>query len=401
MLHVVMSHEHRGGPADNAYLRNLAQDMVVNSYITGARRTFFSGPGSELSYELVLPRGLPVVPSAFISETGNADPTWEEVYRWLEKRPKRAPGEPVSGADAADGPGDGESGADRQGPALAAPPGMREEGGSVRLAGMDGLLFVDEDDVIMPSGVHLLEDRVAADGLDSKKSAILSVAGRDREMSQERPYQEISGIITRVREADASSWQHLLKSIVDFSAQSNEWVYTYGRFNRRYFAQGIYSPGRVFREQEVITVAVDVSGSMVMTPSDIESAFGVVEDLLGKYRVNLVCIDDDLFVPEKTGSVLARSRSLDRPFIYARGDWKYIRTGSGGTTMFAPLFNGYMKGRREMLLVITDGYIYDLHQLRPHAPTIWVISENRPEPFKPPFGRYVRIRERGSTVRHY
>lgn len=403
MLHVVLSHEHRAGPTENAYLRNLAQDMVINSYITGARRTFFSGmPGGQPAPELVLPRGLPVVPADFIAETGIADPSWEEVCRWLQKRPARPAAESLRGLDTADGAGDGHGDADRPGPALAAPAGRRgEEAGTVRLAGMDGLIFVDEDDVIVPSGVHLLEDRAAADGMDSKKSAIMSVAGRDREMAQERPYREISGIITRVREADASAWQHLLKSIVDFSAQSNEWVYTYGRFNRRYFAQGIYSPGRVFREQEVITVAVDVSGSMVMTPSDIESAFGVVEDLLGKYRVNLVCIDDDLFVPEKSGAVLTRSRSLEKPFIYSRGDWKYIRTGSGGTTMFAPLFNSYMKGRREMLMVITDGYVYDLHQLRAYTPTIWVISENRPEPFKPPFGRSVRIRERAFPVRHY
>ncbi len=118
---------------------------------------------------------------------------------------------------------------------------------------------------------------------------------------QERAYQDIRGIIERVREADIAPWRRQLKSVVDFSAQSNEWTYTYGRFNRRYFASGIYSPGRVFREQELITVAVDVSGSMVMTPSDIESAFGVIEELMGKYRVHLVCLDEDLFVPEKRG----------------------------------------------------------------------------------------------------
>jgi len=138
-----------------------------------------------------------------------------------------------------------------------------------------------------------------------------------------------------------------------------------------------------------------------MTPSDIESAFGVVEDLLGKYRVNLVCVDDDLFIPEKAGAVLARSHSTDRPFLYTRGDWKYIRTGSGGTTMFSPLFNRYMKGRREMLMVITDGYVYDLERLLPYTPTIWVVSENRSEPFRPPFGRTVRIRERARPVRYY
>jgi hypothetical protein len=50
-----------------------------------------------------------------------------------------------------------------------------------------------------------------------------------------------------------------------------------------------------------------------------------------------------------------------------------------------------MKGRRETLLVITDGYIYDIERLERHVPTIWVISEGRREPFYPPFGRAVKI----------
>ncbi|HOD13846.1 MAG TPA: hypothetical protein PK307_15500 [Spirochaetota bacterium] len=405
MLHVVLGHDHRAaGPSENAYLRNLAQDMVINSYLAGARRTFFSkGSGKgEPAPELLLPRGLPIVPAAFIAGTGIPDPTWEEVYRWLVKRPVRQPGELVPGINAGEGDGDGQADADREGPAFPVLPGFRDDAmAAVNVAGLNGLMFTDENDVFLPTGTHLLEDRLALDGMDAKKSAILSVAGRDTEMAQERPFQSISGIIARVREAESAEWRHLLKSVIDFSAQSNEWTYTYGRFNRRYFAQGIYSPGRVFKEQETITVAVDVSGSMVMTPSDIESAFGVVEDLLGKYRVNLVCVDDDLFIPEKAGAVLARSRSTDRPFLYTRGDWKYIRTGSGGTTMFSPLFNRYMKGRREMLMVITDGYVYDLERLLPYTPTIWVVSENRSEPFRPPFGRTVRIRERARPVRYY
>ncbi len=405
MLHVVLGHDHRtAGPSENAYLRNLAQDMVINSYMAGARRAFFSkGSGNGApAHELVLPRGLPVVPAAFIAETEVPDPTWEEVYRWLHKRPARKLSELVPGISVGDGAGDGQADPDREGPAFSAPPSARDDAmTSVNVAGQNGLMFTDENDVFLPTGTHLLEDRLALDGMEAKKSAILSVAGKDREMAQERPYQAISGIIARVREADSAEWRHLLKSVIDFSAQSNEWTYTYGRFNRRYFGQGVYSPGRVFKEQETITVAVDVSGSMVMTPSDIESAFGVVEDLLGKYRVNLVCVDDDLFIPEKSGAVLARSRSADKPFIYSRGDWKYILTGSGGTTMFAPLFNRYMKGRREMLMVITDGYVYDLERLLPYTPTIWVVSENRSEPFRPPFGRTVRIRERARTVRYY
>ena len=139
-------------------------------------------------------------------------------------------------------------------------------------------------------------------------------------------------------------------------------------------------------------MAVDVSGSMVMTPSDIETAFGVIEQLMGKYRINLVCLDEEYFVPERKGDNLVASGNPGRPFMYRRGDWRLIKTGSGGTTFFAPLFSRYMKGHREMLLVITDGYIYDLERLRRYTPTIWVISESRQDPFHPPFGQSVKVR---------
>jgi len=43
-------------------------------------------------------------------------------------------------------------------------------------------------------------------------------------------------------------------------------------------------------------------------------------------------------------------------------------------------------------VVITDGYIYDLHELKKYAPTLWVISSGRGEPFVPPFGNSVVIR---------
>jgi predicted metal-dependent peptidase len=256
---------------------------------------------------------------------------------------------------------------------------------------MKGLVFIDNLDSIISTGVHLFYDRERLDTIDAKKSAIISMADKDRDCAQERAYQEIKGIIEGTRDADITTWEHMLKSIVDYSAQSNEWTYTYGRFNRRYVTNGIYSPGRVFKEQERITVAVDVSGSMVMTPSDIEAAFGVIEQLMGKYRIHLVCLDEDLFIPEKRENTLAASNRRDRPFVYQAGDWKYIRTGSGGTTFFAPLFNRYMKGHHEMLLVITDGYIYDLDKLKRYTPTIWVISSSRQETFHAPFGQIVKI----------
>ena len=351
----------------------------------------------------MLPQGLPLVPHDFITETGIHDPTWDTVYRWLKRLPWRKINEYTSGPDITTG-ADGRI----QGPISDSindmfnlNPHTREEEhniNSIHISDMKGMVFIDNLDSIIPTGVHLFHDRERLDIIDAKKNAIISMADKDRDCTQERAYQEIKGIIERTREADITPWEHLLKSIVDYSAQSNEWTYTYGRFNRRYFTNGIYSPGRVFKEQELITVAVDVSGSMVMTPSDIEAAFGVIEQLMGKYRIHLVCIDEDLFVPEKHENTLAASNRMDKPFVYQAGDWKYIRTGSGGTTFFAPLFNRYLKGRHEMLLVITDGYIYDLDRLKRYTPTIWVISSSRQETFYAPFGQSVKIAAESKSI---
>jgi predicted metal-dependent peptidase len=397
MLHAVLNHDHRAYPSEDLYLQNISQDMVINSYLAGARKTFFSRKdGTGLAAELVLPAGLPIIPRDFITATGVTDPSWEDLYRWLKQQPRRSISEYLSESDASNGMnGRGpESISESLNRAFNFNPLLdgRSDMNTIRFSDMKGLVFTDNLDSVMPTGVHLFHDRERRMIIDARKTNIISLADKDRECAEERSYQDIKGIIERVRESDTASWERQLKSIVDFSAQSSEWTYTYGRFNRRYFANGIYSPGRVFKEQELITVAVDVSGSMVMTPSDIESAFGVIEQLMGKYRIHLVCLDEDLFVPERRGDLLAASKTPGRPFVYRRGDWKYIRTGSGGTTFFGPLFNRHMKGHREMLLVITDGFIYDLDKLKRYTPTIWVISESREEPFHAPFGQAVKIK---------
>jgi len=190
---------------------------------------------------------------------------------------------------------------------------------------------------------------------------------------------------------DISSWRKQLKSYIDYASHTSEWKYSFGRFNRRYFAGGIYAPGRVFIQKQTITVVVDVSGSMVVKPEGLEAAFGVIEELLGRYTVNLVCVDEGVYVPRKDGDKFVPSGNA-KPYRYRAGDWKYLRTEHSGTTFFAPLFNGFMADHRETLVVITDGYIYDLHELKKYSPTLWVITPGRAEPFVPPFGKTVSIR---------
>jgi hypothetical protein len=397
MLHAVLSHNHRAFPEEDLRLQNIAQDMAVNSYILAHRNDFFSKRGD---YEaavprLVLPAGLPAVPAAFFRDTAIMDPSWEEVYRWLKAQPDDLLLDLLEGG--ADGqPPDGVSDfASTLQDALRNPlqiPLENIPAQKFSFGGTQGLAFTDRDDAVLPTGVHLFHGNRDLRALEAQRDRVISLASCDSECREERSYGEIRGIIHRAAPVDISSWKRQLRSIIDYSSQSSEWAYTYGRFNRRYFSGGVYSPGRVYREQEIITVAVDVSASMVMKPGDIEAAFGVIEELLGKYRVHLVCIDEELFVPVKKDGALAAGGGRAAPYVYAAGDWKHLRTGSSGTTFFAPLFNDYMRGHRELLLVITDGEVYDLHLLKKYTPTVWVLPDDRERGFEAPFGRTVRVR---------
>lgn len=131
---------------------------------------------------------------------------------------------------------------------------------------------------------------------------------------------------------------------------------------------------------------MDVSGSVIMTPGRIEKAFGAIESLLAHYRIHLMCMDEDLFVPRKREGCFVSSDDVSTPYVYQKGDWRHLRTGTSGATFFAPLFNTHMPGHKEPLVVITDGEIFDLDRLAPYTPTLWAVLDNLPVPFKPPFG---------------
>jgi len=336
-----------------------------------------------------------MTPGKFHMETSNHDPSWEELYRWLKEQPDDVKNgltdkstAPTSPDSSTPGPGDETDG--ETVPSDAMEFNSQSENKKQDFNMYDGVTFTNGDGEGLPTGMHLFRNHDLMNLLDSKKKSFISFAARDESCTSERVFQDIKGFIDRTRGVDITSWRKEIKSIVDYSSQSDEWIYTYGRFNRRFFSNGIYTPGRIYKNLQHITVVVDVSASMVMNPSDIEAAFGLIEVLLRKYIVHLLCIDEDLFIPEikEDGFVPGKSK---KPYIYRKGDWKYIRTGSSGTTFFTPLFNNFMKKHREMLLVITDGYIYDMDQLHRYHPTLWVISSNRKDPFDPPFGKAVQI----------
>jgi len=66
MMHGVFGHDHRGFRDEHPYLQNMAQDMVINSWMDDHSAAFFSTG----DYRLTLPPGLPRMPGEFFAKTG-------------------------------------------------------------------------------------------------------------------------------------------------------------------------------------------------------------------------------------------------------------------------------------------------------------------------------------------
>jgi len=391
MLHILLNHDHRVLPGEDPFLQNMAQDMVVNSYITDHEKTFFSRTGRDIREEplVILPKGLPRVPQSFftVSDRKIKDPTWEEVFEWLKIKLQSEKIGVVRDGAADPEPGIPDAGEGshqdfRKTDIL--PEGMFFHRTS---DGQEGGAFRDHTETFLPTGVHLFQNSRLKASARSVKRRIISFAGRDETCRSERLYQRLAMIIDDIKPVRTHHFYNKLKFFLEQASQSDDWTYSTSRLNRRYFGSGIYAPGRSYQKRKVITVAVDVSGSMMMNPGSIENAFGAIESLQREYKIHLLCIDEDLFVPKKRDHRFISSENPKQPYIYQKGDWRYLRTGTSGATFFKPLFNTYMLRHREPLIVITDGEIFDLNQLTPYAPTLWVLPDRRLEPFSPPFGK--------------
>lgn len=385
MMHGVFGHDHRGFRDEHPYLQNMAQDMVINSWVDEHSATFFSTGDQPLT----LPSSLPRIPMDFFLRTGETDPSWESVYRFLKTD------EPTILGDFSESlkenfrsGGSQENAAEPESAPNPSRPGEEatKQGGEWCLSGSQGKQ--------LPTGVHRMEDASAAVRIRKNVQEALTLSGQDFKARDERLVQEISALIEGVAKVDTAPLKRKIRTIVDKGTPSREWEYSAARFNRRYFTEGIYSAGRHYVDKKLLTVVVDLSASMVTRPEHIEEAFGAVEALLDGYRINLLCIDETLFVPEKQGERFVKGGNKVRFCSYRRGDWRLIRSGNSGTTFFSPLFNDYLKKHQEMVVVITDGEIYDIERLTPYHRTLWLLPSNA-QSFHAPFGDVVRLERNG------
>jgi len=389
MLHVVLNHEHRARPGQDIRLCNLAQDMVINSYLAAREKTFFSVRTGTVSAPLVLPPGLPRIPAAFGKIPGRAgafDLTWEEVYAWL----KEQSGDPAGRRR------DSHEADDRLPFGIDSWPDASPD--RDRPAQPDGIRFVDGRGNTLPTGIHLFGDGDGDGRTRAGAERILGFIRQHDDCRGERLFADLCGLFERPAPPGNLQWKNAIRTMADQAVPTSRWEYSFSRPNRRFFDAGIYAPGRFTKSKPLITIVVDVSGSMAANPGDIAAAFGAVEELTADYRINLLCIDQDLFLPRgrERAHVVGNGQGV---CLYQPGDWRYIKTGSRGATFFAPLFNAYMKHHTEALIVITDGEIYDLDALHPYDPTLWIVSGNRTGSFSPPFGRVMSIEDESNRIR--
>lgn len=379
MMHAVFGHDHRGFRDEHPYLQNMAQDMVINSWMDDHRGTFFSTGEATLT----LPEGLPRIPGEFYEKTGESDPSWESVYRFLKTDEPTVLGDFAEGLKENFRPSKSREQSGQPEPAPMTPDeeGRAEDGEWCLSPGQGQQL---------PTGVHRMEDASAAVRIRKNVREALTLSGQDVKARDERLVREISTLIQQVAKVDISPLKRKIRTIVARGTPSREWEYSSARFNRRYFTEGIYSAGRHYVDKKLLTVVVDLSASMVTRPEQIEEAFGAVESLLDGYRINLLCIDETLFVPEKQGDRFVKGGNETRVCTYRRGDWRLIRSGNSGTTFFSALFNRYLLNHREMVVVITDGEIYDLERLLPYQRTLWLLPSTA-QGFHAPFGDVVRL----------
>jgi predicted metal-dependent peptidase len=389
MMHVMLNHNHRVKPGNDVLLQNLAQDMVINSYMLENKASFFSRAGRDLrdEPEVILPDGLPLVPDRFYAESSSYDPSWEEVYEWL-----------IANQDAkiTDVTNKSQHGLSIDSRFEAPDFTFKQKAAEDEIIAdffndADGVIFKSTSDRKLPAGVHFFREKTLDDTIDALKKRIISFAERDENSRAERIYQEISSLISRIRPAKIKNFNKVVKRFLNQVLCGDDWDFSARRFNRRYFGEGIYAPGRFYRKQPALTVAVDVSGSMLAKPETIERAFGVIESLLGRYAVHLICIDEAVFVPQKSKNTFIASKEPADTYLYRRGDWRYIKTAGNAATFFGPLFDTFMKDKKQPLIVITDGEVYDMDRLTPYRHTLWAVPPECRGRLNPPFGRVVEI----------
>lgn len=148
----------------------------------------------------------------------------------------------------------------------------------------------------------------------------------------------------------------------------------YTRFKKRPLMSGSFIPKRkefIFKA----AILVDTSGSM--SDQDIVNGVSQLQNMTELNNGVIIPADATIYWEDAVKINGVKAEELKRFKVVGRGG-----------TMFNQFFTDYKEnvGEQDLLIVITDGYLYDEVMEDPHVPVIWIVTNNHSR-FKPGFGK--------------
>lgn len=175
------------------------------------------------------------------------------------------------------------------------------------------------------------------------------------------------------------SWQDFVRVTLQKRRHEKGQINDWSRFRRRALSMGMYAPKK--KDDHVRWLCLlDSSGSM----SNEDMAFGVsqLRALDGRSEGIVVCCDADTYW-DKAKNI---NKMDELPSINV--------VGRGGTA-FRSFFEDWrdkLGNNFDMIIVLTDGGIFDMGELKPPGlDTVWVLTSGYYD-FSPPFGRVAPLR---------
>lgn len=171
------------------------------------------------------------------------------------------------------------------------------------------------------------------------------------------------------------SWKKLLAAFMNDSSRNG---FSMSRPNKRHTGRGMYLPSQSSSNKlSVISFAIDTSGSI--SNQDFQLFMSEVHHVLkGLKPSKLELLQFDQIL--QSVDIVKNTRELSNVEMY----------GGGGTCITTTIKHFLNNKESKALVVITDGYIYDLNRLpMVNKPVLWVVYDN-PD-FKEPFGKSIHF----------
>jgi len=172
-------------------------------------------------------------------------------------------------------------------------------------------------------------------------------------------------------------WQDIVRHALQTTRQEKGTLNDWTRMRRRLVSYEIFVPKK--KDQRVRWLCMlDTSGSM----SDDDIVYGVsqLKVLDGRSKGIVVPCDAQCYWDHAVE-------------IHGMSDLPKVKPVGRGGTVFTDFFENYEKKIAEeidLIIVITDGYLYDLDMKKPAVDCVWVITNDNE--FKAPFGRTAPLR---------